>query len=406
LAAVASALPFNVMHFARVLRRAGLPIGPGKVIVALEALKLVSIARRDDVYWTLHSVLVDRHSQSDMFRLAFDRFWQRQQDRPDDNPLSILDQGPDHGRGDQSKPIPRRLADAFSPLASPEVGEQKEESAAPSDAVASWSADERLRHQDFETMSSDEQAEAAKLMARLRLPIPDVATRRHRVSRSGRRIDMRATLRAMVRSGGAVTLARKAPRRRHPPLVVLCDISGSMATYSRMFLRFLHALTNDRDRVHVFLFGTRLSNVTRELAHRDPDLALARVGRAVEDWGGGTRIGHTIEAFNRRWSRRVLGQGAVVVLITDGLDRDGGEGLAAEMERLHKSCRRLIWLNPLLRYAAFEPKSAGVRVMLPHVDEFRPAHNLDSLTALVVALSNRLDAGTTRQFTIANAKLS
>lgn len=393
-----SALAVNVMHFARVLRRAGLPIGPGKVIVALDALTRVSIARRDDVYWTLHSVLVERRSQSEIFQLAFDRFWKRQADGgTGDDVMSILDQGPDRAQSETGAPVPRRIAEAFSEFVSPDVSDSGEESAAPRDAVASWSADERLRHQDFETMSRDEEIEASRLMARLRLSIPEIATRRFRPARNGRRIDMRATLRAMVRSGGAATLVRKTPRRRHRPIVVLCDISGSMATYSRMFLRFLHALTNDRDRVHAFLFGTRLSNVTRELAHRDPDIALGKVGRAVEDWGGGTRIGRTLESFNRRWSRRVLGQGAVVVLITDGLDRDGGEGLATEMERLRKSCRRLIWLNPLLRYSAFEPKSAGIKAMLPHVDDFRPAHNLDSLSALVAALSDRADTGTTRR---------
>jgi hypothetical protein len=185
--------------------------------------------------------------------------------------------------------------------------------------------------------------------------------------------------------------------------VVLCDISGSMESYSRMLLHFLHAVTNDRDRVHTFLFGTRLTNVSHHLAYSDPDVALARVARAVEDWSGGTRIGETLAQFNRQWSRRVLGQGALVLLISDGLDRDGGVGLSQEMIRLKKSCRHLIWLNPLLRFDAFEPKSAGVKQMLPYVDDFRPAHNLDSLTALADAIAvsslrnrDRHDRGRTR----------
>ena len=198
---------------------------------------------------------------------------------------------------------------------------------------------------------------------------------------------MRATFRAMVRAGGVIELKRKRRVTRYPPLVVLCDISGSMEPYARMLLHFLHAVTNDRDRVHVFLFGTRLTNVTREMRQRDPDEAVTRVTRAVKDWSGGTRIGEVLGTFNRLWSRRVLGQGAVALLISDGLDRDGGAGLSQEMERLHRSCRRLIWLNPLLRYAAFEPKSAGIRAMLPHVDDFRPVHNLDSLVDLIAALS-------------------
>src|SRR6185369_2536727 len=172
-----------------------------------------------------------------------------------------------------------------------------------------------------------------------------------------------------------------------PPLVVLCDISGSMSRYSRLFLHFMHSTTNDRDRVYTFVFGTRLTNITRYLRYRDVDLALDRVAEIVADWSGGTRIGKCLAEFNRLWSRRVLGQGAVVLFVSDGLDRDAASGLAREMERLHKSCRRLIWLNPLLRYDRFQPKSLGIRAILPHVDEFRPAHNLASLAELVAALN-------------------
>jgi uncharacterized protein with von Willebrand factor type A (vWA) domain len=218
------------------------------------------------------------------------------------------------------------------------------------------------------------------------LPIPAVPTRRFKPSHAGAKVDMHATMKKMVRRGGVIDLQKKRRAIRHPPLVILCDISGSMATYARMLLHFIHVITSDRDRVHTFLFGTRLTNVSREMAHRDPDVAFARVARIVQDWSGGTRIGQTLGEFNRLWSRRVLAQGAVVLLITDGLDRDGGAGLAAEMERLQHSCRRLIWLNPLLRYDAFEPKSAGIRAMLPYVDDFRPVHNLDSLASLVAAL--------------------
>jgi uncharacterized protein with von Willebrand factor type A (vWA) domain len=205
---------------------------------------------------------------------------------------------------------------------------------------------------------------------------------------------MRATLRAQLRAGpGIIPLARKAPRVRPPPLVALCDISGSMARYSRMLLHFLHALATARDRVHSFVFGTRLTNISRQLKNRDVDLALDRVAATVEDWEGGTRIGACLHDFNRNWSRRVLGQGAVVLLITDGLDRQHDERLAKEAERLGKSCRRLIWLNPLLRYDGFEPKATGVRAILPHVDEFRATHNLESLEALATALSSPIKGG-------------
>ena len=234
----------------------------------------------------------------------------------------------------------------------------------------------------------------------MRLPVERVATRRFRPDPAGPRIDMRRILRRSVRSGGdTILLARRRRKTRRPPLVVLCDISGSMSRYSRMLLHFLHAVTNDRDRVHTFLFGTRLTNVTRYLRYKDVDEALDKIGQVAEDWDGGTRIGQTLGEFNRLWSRRTLGQGAMVLLITDGLDRDGGAGLEREMDRLHRSCRRLIWLNPLLRYDGFEPKSAGIRAMLPHVDDFRTVHNLESLEQLSAAFAQpgaRQDRSVTR----------
>src|SRR5437763_13091855 len=239
----------------------------------------------------------------------------------------------------------------------------------------SFSDREQLRGMDFEKMSLEELARAKAAIARLRLPVQDVPMRRFAPDRHGARADLRATLRAALRSGGLIELKRRSPRRRPPPLVVLCDISGSMSRYSRIFLHFMHALTNDRDRVHTFVFGTRLTNITRYLRHRDVDVALSGVAQAVADWSGGTRIGGCLKEFNLRWSRRVLGQNAVVLLISDGLDRDMGEELSEAMDRLHKSCRRLLWLNPLLRYEGFEPRATGVRAMLPHVDAFLPAHN-------------------------------
>jgi uncharacterized protein with von Willebrand factor type A (vWA) domain len=246
-----------------------------------------------------------------------------------------------------------------------------------------------LQGKDFEQMSAEELAEARREIGRMRLPIMQVPTRRFQQHPQGARIDMRRTLRQSLRGGGAaIDLARRERRRRHPPLVILCDISGSMSRYSRMLLLFMHSLTNDRDRVHSFLFGTRLTNVTRHLRNRDIDLALAQVAGLVQDWAGGTRIGTCLKEFNQVWSRRVLGQGAVVLLISDGLDRDAGEGLAVEMERLHKSCRRLIWLNPLLRFDAYAPITTGARAMIRHIDDFRPAHNLSSLRDLTDVLGS------------------
>jgi uncharacterized protein with von Willebrand factor type A (vWA) domain len=232
-----------------------------------------------------------------------------------------------------------------------------------------------------------------KLIARLRLPLPAMPARRTHPSPRGRRVDLRATLRRMTGAAGPLApLAMRERTRRTPPLVVLCDISGSMERYARMLLHFVHAITNDRHRVHTLVFGTRLTNITRHLRHRDVDVALARVTAAVDDWSGGTRIGESLHVFNQRWSRRVLGQNAIVLLISDGLDADAGAGLAMPMERLAKSARRVIWLNPLLRYADFEARPAGIRAMLPWVDDFRPVHNLASLEALAEALAGSVGA--------------
>ena len=379
------ALAVNVMHFMRVLRRAGLPIGTGKVLLAIEALATLDVSQRIDVFWALHSVCVERHSQSELFRIAFDRFWIA---RPNSEFAHVvMDDVIDRSSRNSADPLPRRLAEA---MLEEGLGEMKvhENTELEFESSETWSAVEQLRTKDFETMSSQELAVIRHAMVRLRLPIPEIPNRRFRPHATGRRIDMRATLRNTVGAGGVIDLKRKRRVRRLPPLVVLCDISGSMEGYARMLLHFLHAVTNDRDRVHTFLFGTRLTNVSHHLAHNDPDVALSRVARAVKDWSGGTRIGETMATFNRQWSRRVLGQGAIVLMITDGLDRDGGIGLSQEMARLQKSCRRLIWLNPLLRFDAFEPKSAGVKAMLPYVDDFRPVHHLDSLIALSDALSN------------------
>jgi len=375
----------NLMLFARVLRAAGLPVGPGKVIDAAEAVRAVGIASREDFYWTLHAVFVNRRDQREVFDQAFHVFWRnpRLLERMMSIALPQTVVPPEEERRELSK----RVADAFRAMSEAEAQAQ-ETIKTEIDAAMTWSEDEQLRHQDFEKMSTEELERAKRAIARLRLPVEERPIRRFELHHAGDRFDLRATLRRSLRGGGQdLEILRKRKRTRRPPLVILCDISGSMARYARMLLHFLHALTNDRDRVHTFLFGTRLTNVTRHLRYKDPDVALAKVGEAADDWSGGTRIGVSLHEFNRLWSRRVLAQGAVVLLISDGLDREGAKGLAREIERLHKSCRRLVWLNPLLRYEGFEPRSTGIRAMLPHVDEFRPVHNLDSLEQLAVALS-------------------
>jgi uncharacterized protein with von Willebrand factor type A (vWA) domain len=373
------------MHFARTLRAAGLPVGPGKVIDAVDAVCTVGLTNRGDFYWTLHAVFVNRPDQRLIFDQAFHVFW-RNPDLLRKMMALVLPEFRIEGEEDRGAEMVRRLAEALHPGREAEAGESQEIETE-IDAVMTFSDREQLRNMDFEKMSLEELARAKAAIARLRLPVEDVPTRRFAPDRHGARADLRATLRAALRSGGLIEVKRRSPRRHPPPLVVLCDISGSMSRYSRIFLHFMHTVTNDRDRVFTFVFGTRLTNITRYLRYRDVDLALERVGEAVADWSGGTRIGHSVAEFNRLWSRRVLGQGAIVLLITDGLDRDAGAGLAREMDRLHRSCRRLIWLNPLLRYEGFEPKSLGMRAMMPYVDEFRPVHNLESLEELISALS-------------------
>ena len=377
-------LAANITHFARVLRAAGLPIGTGKILDAVQAVRAVGVENREDFYWTLHAVFVNRAQHRELFDQAFHVFWRNP--RLLERMLSLmLPSLPDPAAPPQA--LLRRLGEALQGGAPPADAEPP----APEvelDAALTWSALEVLKQIDFEQMSNEELALAKAAIASMRLPLAEVPTRRFAVHPHGTRVDMRASLRGALRSGSGLIWLERARRRRRPPaLVLLCDISGSMSRYSRMLLHFAHALTNDRGRVASFVFGTRLTNITRHLREKDVDLALARVAGAVADWSGGTRIGACLHEFNRVWSRRVLAQGAVVVLVSDGLDRDAGEGLAVEVERLHKSCRRLVWLNPLLRYADFEPRSLGMRAMLPHVDELRSVHNLQSLEELTRALS-------------------
>jgi uncharacterized protein len=385
--APAGRLAENVMHFSRLLRAAGLRIGSDRVIDCVRALEITGATspqlRRDDWYWTMSAVLLSRQEQRPIFDQAFGIFW-RDPKLAEKMMQMLLPQA--YGRA--SKPEQeqsQRLTDA---LFDQKKNLVEQEQRLEMEARLTFSAREVLQRMDFDTMSAAELAEAKKMIARLRLPLPVIRTRRFSPHPSGVRVDLKRTLKETLRRGGdIIALVRAAPRELHPPLVVLCDISGSMNPYSRMFLHFLHAITNDRDRVSVFVFGTRLTNVTRQLRHRDVDVAMSRVAEAIKDWSGGTRIGASLREFNFKWARRVLGQNACVLLVSDGLDREAGEGLGEEMERLTKSCRSLIWLNPLLRYEKFEARPAGVRAMLPHVDLFLPVHNLKSLVDLAHTLN-------------------
>ena len=374
------------MHFARLLRAAGMRIGPDRVIDCVKALEIAGAEqfplRREDWYWTMSAVLLSRQEQRPIFDQAFKIFW-RDPKLAERMMQLMLPQA--YGRAPKpEEQQSQRLTDA---LFSQRKEERETEERIELEAHLTFSSREVLQRMDFDTMSAAELAQAKKLLAELRLPLPLVRTRRFRPHRAGIRIDLRSSLRESLREGGdIIPLVRSAPRELHPPLVVLCDISGSMNPYARMFLHFLHAITNDRDRVSVFVFGTRLTNITRQLRHRDVDVAMAKVADAIKDWSGGTRIGGSLREFNWRWGRRVLGQNACLLLVSDGLDREAGEGLGEEMERLAKPCRYLVWLNPLLRYDKFEARPAGVRAMLPHVDLFLPVHNLKSLVDLARTL--------------------
>jgi uncharacterized protein with von Willebrand factor type A (vWA) domain len=402
------AIADNIVGFARALRAAGIPVGPGAVIDAVQALHVIDIGKRGDVFATLQSVFVTRREHMVVFAQAFDLFF-----RVDQDWQQLLDSVPLPGQIQKPPPpASRRVQEALSHHEAAESQEQVEQ-----DVRLSVSDQEVLQKKDFAQMSAAEIAQVAKAIADMTLPQAELRTRRFMPAMHGHRLDLRRTLQGSLRTGGEIVNLRRLGRIERPaPIVALLDISGSMNDYTRLFLQFLHAITDSRKRVSVFLFGTRLTNVTRALRARDPDEALAACSASVEDWSGGTRIATSLHAFNKTWGRRVLSQGAIVLLISDGLERfpakhalglDPGwdpvgvkearqdeklerevdARLNFEMDRLHRSCRRLIWLNPLLRFDGFEAKAQGIKMMLPHVDEFRPVHNLKSIEELIAALS-------------------
>ncbi|RMF33155.1 MAG: VWA domain-containing protein [Alphaproteobacteria bacterium] len=395
----AGRLPENITHFARALRAAGMPVGPGRVVQAIRAVEAAGFTERADFFWTLHACFVSRAEHRQIFAQIFRLYWRDPQflEHMMAMMLPAL-------RGVQEERTPqsaeRRAAEALlegveRPAPAAEAGEEEMVEV---DASLTFSAEERLKSMDFEQMSAAEAAEARRAIARLKLPVKPLASRRTRLAARGHIADWRGTMRGAMRTGGEIRrLVLRERRSRWPNLVAICDISGSMSGYSRMLLHFLHTAANARGagwaKMHVFTMGTRLTNITRHLQARDADAALAAAGQEAQDWEGGTRLGATLEAFNRDWSRRVLGQGAVVLLITDGLDREDPARLERAAERLQLSCRRLIWLNPLLRWEGFAPKAGGIRALLPHVDVFRSAHNIASLEELSETLSRPEDAG-------------
>ncbi|HQF31830.1 MAG TPA: VWA domain-containing protein, partial [Hyphomicrobiales bacterium] len=351
------------------------------------AVETAGIRHRDDFYWTLHAVFVKKREHRAVFDEAFRLFWRPRQ--LVEKMIAMLSPiAPARGEKEKPKAAAQRVNEALfegkEPQAMPENPEIE------IDARLTLSDRELLQKRDFAQMSAAEIAEAKRRVQGLVLPADRIPVRRLVPAARGHAFDARRTLRASLKAGGdVIDLRYRSHKELRPPIVALLDISGSMSQYTRIFLHFLHALTDSRRRVSSFLFGTRLTNVSRHLKLKDPDEALEEVSGAVVDWSGGTRIAASLHDFNRMWGRRVLGQGAIVLLVTDGLEREQDSDLAFEIDRLHRSCRRLVWLNPLLRFDGFEARAWGIRTMLPHVDEFRPIHSLEAMGELVAALDGR-----------------
>jgi len=382
----------NIVHFARALRKAGLAVGTSQVRTAVEAVQQAGFTKRQDFYYTLRATLITRPEHLEVYHQVFHFFWRDPEylERMLKMMLPLV-QAMGAEQEQTPEPAERRAAEALAESSGREA-QPPERQEVEIDAQFTWSGNEVLRAMDFEQMSAAEIAQAAQAIRTLTLPIEHLQSRRFTRSTHGRQPDLRAMLRRSLRKGGEIDrLSLKKPRTRPPNLVALCDVSGSMSGYSRMMMHFLHALiwapNSSWGKVQGFTFGTRLTNISRALHLKDTDLALAAVGRDTPDWQGGTRIGEALRQFNKDWSRRVLGQGAVVILITDGLERGDTALLRHEVERLRLSCRKLIWLNPLLRWDAFAPKAAGIRAILPNVDSFHACHSLDSLADLGTALS-------------------
>ena len=375
----------NIVQFARLLRASGLAVGPQKTVLATRAVMAAGLSDPKVLYWTLHSVFVNRRNERDIFNQAFVLFWRD----PDyiKKMLSLVVPQYKPPRSDQDeKALSRRLAEAMVSGHQPELARETDE--IEFTAEATFSDREAFHAKDFEQMSADELTRARAEIARLTLPFEEMRTRRFEPAPRGGRLDLGRIVREAAQKGpDHLRDLRKRPRTRRLPIVVLADISGSMDSYARILLHFIYALSNDRDEVHAFLFGTRLSNVTPLIKDRDPDRAIAKVSSEVSDWSGGTRIGQCLEDFNKHWARRVLGRNAIVLLFTDGLDRDGAEGIDRAARRLAANARRLIWLNPLTRYDAYEPLAAGAAALSKHVTEMRDCHNLRSLGDLAKALA-------------------
>ena len=384
----------NLVLFGRVLRGLGLDLNPGRVVDVVDALAHVPIARKSDFAHALRCLLVRRREDLALFDEAFEVFWRRPSASWTNLDLRALgERRRVRGRGFAPLPFPE------PPTRGAGDGEPAASEAAPVfRAILTYSAREVLRHKDFTDLTAEESEQVKAMLANVAWRIGEKRSRRSRPG-PGHLRDLRRTVRSSLRYGGEVLeWARRAQKTRPRPLVVLADVSGSMERYTRMLLLFVYGLASGAQRrVEAFVFGTRLTRITRQLRGRDVDAALREVARAVPDWSGGTRIGEAVGAFNRHWGRRVLGGGAVVLLISDGWDRGDSGVLRQEMARLQRCCHRLVWLNPLLGSPEYEPLARGMSTALPYVDDFLPVRDVASLEALARRLADLDERGPRRR---------
>lgn len=368
----------NLLLFGRVCKTLGMDVTPYRMIEVAHALAFVDLANRSDVYHTMRALIVTRHRDLEAFDEAFDLFWRRPTD--DWTVLDIPTVG-DERRGGMKFLLPAGANPSGStsePRPAPELTLTA--------VVPTYSQNEVLRYKDFAEMTAEELASAKQIMERLPHSLGVRKTRRFRAGK-GQVIDLRRTLRANMRYNGEILeLPTAAPKFKPRPLVLICDISGSMERYTRILLHFMHSFASSMDQVESFVYSVHLTRITHQIRHKSVDHALQQVGTTVKDWGGGTRSGEALREFNYRWSRRVLGRGAIVMLITDGWDRGDPDLLNHETDRLQRSCHRLIWLNPLLDLPDYEPLTRGAQALLPHIDDFLPLRNLANLEMIVRAL--------------------
>jgi uncharacterized protein len=365
----------NLLAFGRMLRRAGIDVHTGRMLDLVEALPHIDLAVRDEVYYACRALLVHGPEQIAAFDRAFEAFWRVQ------TAASVVRNRRESGQSVLTG-METLVGDALP------AGTSEADGASSVDvAIKTWSDRGGVANKDFADCTGDEQARIAAALSALRWT-PGFRRTHRWVAGSGPRIDLRRAVAASRRTGGDVaTLPRRRRRLTPRPLVVLCDVSGSMERYSRMLLLFAHALIRRRPRVEAFLFSTRLTRVTRQMRQRRPDAALSAMSRDVTDWSGGTRIGEALHTFNQRWARRVLNGGPVVLLISDGWDRGDPQQLGREIARLQRSCRRLVWLNPLIGTADYAPLTRGLQAALPYVDDFLPARTLTNFTDLASHLN-------------------